>query len=106
VVRDNGAEFVNRDFVTVLKAESLRQIRTRVHHHQSNGTVERYHRTFREEGWRQHQPADYPVVQALIARWVEHYNGVRPHSALGYRPRPPRRMGSPRSPCSRALRGR
>lgn len=52
VVSDNGSEFVDRDFVTVLKAESLQQIRTRVHHPQSNGRVERYHRTFREKGWR------------------------------------------------------
>lgn len=86
VVSDNGSEFVNRDFLTVLKAESLHQIRTRLHHPQSNGTVERYHRTFREEGWRHHQPADYPAAQALIARWVETYNTVRLHSALGYVP--------------------
>jgi transposase InsO family protein len=84
VVSDNGSEFVNRDFMLVLKAESLTQIRTRVHHPQSNGTVERYHRTFREEGWRYHQPADYPAAKALIARWVTTYNTVRLHSALGY----------------------
>jgi transposase InsO family protein len=84
VVSDNGSEFVNRDFLTLLKAESLHQIRTRVHHPQSNGTVERYHRTFREEGWRAAQPATYPAAKALIARWVTHYTTVRLHSALGY----------------------
>jgi len=62
------------------------QIRTRIHHPQSNGTVERYHRTFREEGWAGHQPADYPAAKVLIARWVERYNTVRLHSALGYLP--------------------
>lgn len=86
VVSKNGSEFANRDFLTVLKAESLKQIRTRVHHPESNGTVERYHRTFREEGWRSAQPPNYPAAKALIARWVETYNTVRLHSAMGYLP--------------------
>ena len=84
VVSDNGSEFVNRDFPTALKAKSLQQIRTWAHHPQSNGTVERYHRTFREEGWRSAQPANYPTAKAVIARWVTHYNTVRLHNALGY----------------------
>ena len=28
-------------------------------------------------------------VQILIERWSDHYNTVRPHSALGYRPPAP-----------------
>jgi len=47
--------------------------------------MERYHRTFREAGWRAAQPAIYPAAKALIARWVTPYNTVRLHSALGYR---------------------
>ncbi len=74
VVSDNGPEFINRDFVTVLKAQGLKQIRTRFYHPESNGVLERYHRTFREEGWGQAQPAAYPAAQALIAQWVHTYN--------------------------------
>jgi transposase InsO family protein len=84
IVSDNGPEFVSRDFVAVLKAESLKQIRTRLHHPQSNGLVERYHRTFREEGWADAQPAGYPAARALIATWVETYGHTRLHSALHY----------------------
>jgi len=29
------------------------------------------------------------VGQALVGRWRRHYNTVRPHSALGYRPPAP-----------------
>ncbi len=84
VVSDNGPEFINRDFVTVLKAQSLKQIRTRFHHPQSNGIVERYHRSFREEGWRGARPDNFPEAQALIRAWITHYNTTRLHSALGY----------------------
>lgn len=51
IVSDNGPEFVNRNFVTMLKAQGLKEIWNRIHHRQSNGVLERYHRTFREEGW-------------------------------------------------------
>jgi transposase InsO family protein len=84
IVTDNGPEFVGRDFLLACKAESLTHIRTRVHHPQSNGTLERYHRTFRAEGWAGPQPADYPAARALITEWVQTYNTVRLHSALQY----------------------
>ena len=51
---------------------------------QYDGTLERYHRTFREEGWQGEQPPDYPAALALIAAWVETYNRLRLHSALQY----------------------
>ncbi len=36
------------------------------------------------------------VAQVLIERWRQHDNGVRPHSALGYRPPSPDVRASPR----------
>jgi len=84
IVTDNGAEFVGRDFLLACKAESLKHIRTRVHHPQSNGRLERYNRTFREEGWAGATPEDYPAAYALITEWVQTYNTVRLHSALHY----------------------
>ena len=84
IVTDNGPEFIGRDFHLACKAESLKHIRTRVHHPQSNGTLERYHRTFREEGWRGVAPEDYPAALALITDWVQTYNTIRLHSALQY----------------------
>jgi transposase InsO family protein len=50
----------------------------------ANGRLERYHRTFREEGWRGEQPADYTAALALITDWVQRYNTLRLHSALQY----------------------
>ena len=84
IVTDNAPEFIGRDFLLACKAESLKHIRTRIYHPQSNGTLERYHRTFREEGWQGSAPADYPAALVLITEWVQTYNTVRLHSALQY----------------------
>jgi len=100
VVSDNGPEFINRDFVTVLKAQGLKQIRTRFYHPESNGVLERYHRTFRDEGWGQAQPADYPAAQALIRDWVTTYNTTRLHSALNYLPPADYYRGNPEVPLA------
>jgi len=46
----------------------------------------------------------YTVAEArvLIERWREHYNRVRPHSALGYRPPAPEAIAA--GPSSASLR--
>ena len=46
----------------------------------------------------------YTVAEArvLIERWREHYNRVRPHSALGYRPPAPEAIAA--GPPSASLR--
>ena len=50
-----------------------------------NGGVERAHRTHREEFyeccWAEPTVAGY---RPALAAWIEHYNTVRPHQALGY----------------------
>ena len=35
-------------------------------------------------------------AHVLIERWRQHYNGIRPHSALGYRPPAPEARSGPR----------
>jgi len=50
-----------------------------------NGHVERGHRTHQEEFYDLHEIPE-PLVEhtALLRRWEETYNNVRPHQALGY----------------------
>jgi len=50
-------------------------------------------------------------AQILIKRWRHHYNTIRPHSSLGYRPPAPetvlpRPVGLPYTPFRSAQRGR
>jgi hypothetical protein len=57
---------------------------------QQKGFVERYNRTFNEEGVQVRQPQDLGEVRDLIASFQQHYNEERPNQALRCGNQPPR----------------
>jgi transposase InsO family protein len=65
-------------------AAGITDIKTRVAHPQSNGRIERLHRTHREEGLAQTEVADYQKALDAMTHWQRYYNYERPHSALAY----------------------
>ena len=73
----------------------------------SNGYVESFNGKLRDELLNAEVFNTLAETRVLIERWRVHYNAVRPHSALGYRPpapevvmvpMPPRRPGPLGSP--------
>lgn len=84
LVHDNGSQFTSRRFVQTLKTLAITSIRTSYRHPQSNGKMERWYRTLKEEEvW----PNEYCSLQEArdsITRFVHYYNHERIHSALGY----------------------
>jgi transposase InsO family protein len=58
--------------------------RTSPFYPQSNGKIERWHRILKEDGIRPGTPLSLEDAQRIVARFVEHYNTVRLHSAIGY----------------------
>lgn len=83
MVTDNGPQFTSRDFKQLVRHFELEHIRIRTYHPESNGVLERFHRTTREE------IADEDLknlvrAREIIARWVKHYNEERLHAGLGY----------------------
>jgi len=50
IVHDHGSQFLSREWRLFVKAVGVTDIKTRVAHPQSNGLLERLHRTHREEG--------------------------------------------------------
>jgi putative transposase len=85
IVHDHGGEFVNRDIAAVVKAHNLIDIKTRRHHPESNGIVERFNGTVRDETSDDYGN-NYLEAQATIAGLMRHYNQGRLHAALGYMP--------------------
>jgi transposase InsO family protein len=86
VLSDNGSCYRSNAFAMALIASRTRHKRTRPYRPQTNGKVERYHRTLaREWAYRQtwssndHRRAG---LDAFLAR----YNYHRPHTALGGKP--------------------
>jgi putative transposase len=83
VVSDNGTQFTASEFKDLVKRFELEHIRIRTYHPESNGTLERYHRTTRE-ALAEEELENLSKARELIARWVEHYNERRLHAGLGY----------------------
>jgi len=49
-----------------------------------DGKLERYHKTIKETRFVPASPSTLEEARALVTRFVEHYNAVRLHSAIGY----------------------
>lgn len=84
LVHDWGSQFVSREWRTFVTLAGAGDIRTRVAHPESNGRLERLHRTHREEGLVGEDLTDYAQGIAALTRWQAYYNHRRPHSALRY----------------------
>ena len=69
----------------MIKAHNLIDIRTRPRHPESNGIVERFNGTVRDETDDDYGN-NYLQAEAIIARLMQHYNDERLHAALGYMP--------------------
>lgn len=83
LVHDHGSQFIGREWRTFVTLAGAGDIRTRVAHPESNGRLERLHRTHREEGLTE-ALSNYAQGIAAMTRWHEYYNHHRPHSALRY----------------------
>lgn len=70
-----------------------------------NGDVESFNGKLRDELLNRESFETLLEARVLIERWREHYNTVRPHSALGYRPPAPETIaaGPPSAPLRAAL---
>lgn len=84
IISDNGAQFIARDFKELIRLLGMTHVRTSPGYPQSNGKLERWHATIKSECIRPGTPLSLDDARRLVARWVEYYNGVRLHSALGY----------------------
>jgi transposase InsO family protein len=85
VVTDNGSQFTAKDFKELVRDFELEHIRIRTYHPESNGRVERFHRSTRE-ALDAADLANLGKARAIIAQWVHHYNERRLHAALNYLP--------------------
>lgn len=85
VVTDNGSQFTATEFKDLVRRFALEHIRIRTYHPESNGLVERFHRSTRD-ALGDETLQNLSQARAIIARWVEHYNEERLHAGLGYLP--------------------
>jgi len=84
LISDNGPQFVARDFKAFIRHCGMTQVRTSPHYPQSNGKIERWHKSLKSECIRPGTPLSLEDARQLVKRFVMYYNEVRLHSAIGY----------------------
>ncbi|MGH6932058.1 MAG: IS3 family transposase [Dongiaceae bacterium] len=84
IISDNGPQFIAKDFKEFIRLCGMTHVTTSPYYPQSNGKLERYHRTIKGECIRPQTPLSLEDARRIVARYVAYYNTARLHSALGY----------------------
>ena len=78
----------------MIKVHNLIDIKTRPRHPESNGIVERFNGTVRDETDNDYG-TNYLRAEAIVAKLMQHYNEERLHATLGYMTPPTGHRGKP-----------
>ncbi len=82
LLSDNGSGYVSRAFRNYLRLVGIRHILAAPYHPQTNGKLERYHKSIKNEV--NQVPYEVPGdLEVAIAGFVDYYNHRRYHKALG-----------------------
>lgn len=84
IISDNGPQFIARDFKEFINIMEMSHVRTSPYYPQSNGKIERFHRSLKSECIRPNCPLSLDDARRLLSRYVHYYNCQRLHSAIFY----------------------
>jgi transposase InsO family protein len=84
VISDNGPQFIARDFKEFIRISGMSHVRTSPYYPQSNGKLERFHKTLKGDCIRVKTPLSLEEARKIVEEFVHYYNNVRLHSAIGY----------------------
>ncbi len=90
VLSDNGAQFAGfrqgyTQFEKWLLNHDVLPIHGRIKHPQTQGKIERFHRTMNQELLKHYTPKNIDDAERVFNQWRDGYNNERPHEALGMR---------------------
>jgi len=84
IISDNGPQFIAKDFKEFIRISGMSHVRISRHYPQANGKIERWHKTLKADALRPAQPETLEQACRVVERFVDHYNQIRLHSAIGY----------------------
>lgn len=84
IITDNGPQFLAREFKAFIRLAGMTHVRTAPFYPQSNGKIERWHKTVKRECIRPRTPLNLDDAKRSIGEFVRHYNELRLHGAIGY----------------------
>ena len=84
IISDNGPQFIAGEFKNFIRLCGMTHVRTSPYYPQSNGKLERWHKSVKSEAIRPASPTTIEEAVRILDTYVQHYNSVRLHSALDY----------------------
>jgi putative transposase len=84
IISDNGPQFIAKDFKEFIRISEMTHVCTSPFYPQSNGKIERWHKSLKGECIRPGTPLSLDDARRLVGGYVDHYNNVRLNSATGY----------------------
>ena len=90
ILTDNGATFAGfkngyTQFERALMDQDILPIHGRIYHPQTQGKIERFHRSMENEVLKLYRPLNFADAIEVLDQWKLIYNLERPHEALGDR---------------------
>lgn len=84
LISDNGKQFLANEFRSFVRHCGIQQTFISPYYPQSNGKIERWHKSLKEECIRPHSPINFEDGKRIVSKYITLYNEQRLHSALGY----------------------
>ena len=84
IISDNGPQFIAKDFKEFIRLCGMTHVRTSPYYPQSNGKIERWHRSIKGECIRVLTPLSPEDARRIVAEYVRITCDERLHSAIGY----------------------
>lgn len=84
LISDNGGQFVAKEFKEYIGQKNYTHVTTAPAYPESNGKQERFYRTVKDECLRPQPPLSLDDARRTVAKYIDHYNNRRLHSAIGY----------------------
>jgi transposase InsO family protein len=86
VISDNGSCYRSKAWRELCRDLDIKPRRTKAYRPQTNGKIERFHRTL-ADGWAYaRQYSSESARRNALRAWIHHYNHHRPHTATGNQP--------------------
>ena len=86
---DNGSKFIAKKLRNCLSDTGVKTAYIEPGSPWENGFCESFNGTFGDNLLDGENFYSQKEAQIIVGEWVKHYNHIRPHSALGYRPPAP-----------------
>ena len=84
IISDNGPQFIAKDFKEFIRVTGMTHVKTSPYYPQSNGKLERWHKTLKGECIRVSVPLSLEDARRLVDEYTAYYNDVRLNSAIDY----------------------